>query len=445
MDIVVNRVSFLLLLAAVFSLVAPALAHGEDNPYAPQPQSSLQQMLSIDWKKGPDLPQGFQDSDGGILNGTLVTAGGFCQGQTDVPGKPDKYPRGFLQKTWGLDLQSPQNGWDNLPDFPGTARQELFSAVVNNQLYCWGGFSYSDPYCYADGYRLSKTTPGGWSWDALPALPWPIFGSGISVIGPKIYVVGGSDYDYEKFYTNTDRAGNVPRLGSRLLTLDTQNLGAGWTELAECPGTPRLVQATAAVDGKLYVFGGATGMDNPTGSYATVVDNWRYDPATNAWQRLQDLPVASGNFPSRQIVALDRYILLIGGAQYGNVIAPDGSVQPVYGTPIKHYPEKDYYSDMWVYDTQIDQFGTATPLPLNNNLPMAVVEGNQIHLIGGETGGAVIEGEPFGHHPDLYLTGTIRELPEPSALGLLGAGAIVLIGYHGWKWRGAIGARRTAP
>ena len=35
--------------------------------------------------------------------------------------------------------------------------------------------------------------------------------------------------------------------------------------------------------------------------------------------------------------------------------------------------------------------------------------------------------------------------PEPSALGLLGAGAVALIGYHGWKWRGAIGVQRTAP
>jgi hypothetical protein len=101
---------------------------------------------------------------------------------------------------------------------------------------------------------------------------------------------------------------------------------------------------------------------------------------------------------------------LVGGAQYANVIAPDGSTRPVYGTPGKYDPGNPYNSDVFVYDTSTDLFGMATGLPLNNNLPMTVVEGNRIHLIGGETGGAVLEGEPFGHHPDLYLVGVIREV-----------------------------------
>ena len=46
-------------------------------------------------------------------------------------------------------------------------------------------------------------------------------------------------------------------------------------------------------------------------------------------------------------------------------------------------------------------------MPLNNNMPMAVVQGDRLHLIGGEIQHAVIEGEHFGHHPDLYLIGTI--------------------------------------
>ena len=77
---------------------------------------------------------------------------------------------------------------------------------------------------------------------------------------------------------------------------------------------------------------------------------------------------------------------------------------------IKHYPEKPYYSDVFVYDTRTETFGTASPLPLNNNLPMAVLERNRLHLIGGETAGAVIGGEHFGHHPDLYLIGEIKAL-----------------------------------
>lgn len=413
------------LLAAIVASV-PTQASGQ-AAYAPQSQDSLRQMFSITWEKGPNLPQGFQDSDGGIVNNTLVTVGGFCQGTTCWPNqeqldaeKPGVYPRGFLQKAWGLNLQSPQSGWQSLPDFPGAARQELFSMTVNDQLYCWGGFSYSDPYCYSDGYRLSQKD-GVWTWDALPSLPSPVASSGICSIGSKIYVVGGADYNAEKLYTNADRDANNARLGSRLLVLDTNKLDAGWQSLAACPGTPRMVQATATVGGSLYVIGGATGNDNSTEGYATVVDNWKYDPATNAWTRIRDMPVSTGNFPSGSIVYDDRYVMLIGGAQYANVIGPDGSVTSPYGTVSKYYPENVYNSDVFVYDTQTDMFGTATGLPLNNNLPMTVVEGNRIHLIGGEIGGCTIDGELYGHHPELYLIGTIQAVPEPGSLGLLGA------------------------
>jgi N-acetylneuraminic acid mutarotase len=405
----VNTVLNLSIVVASMALVP--LVGGADGPYAPQPQDTLKPMLAIQWKKGPNLPQGFQDSAGGILHDTLVTVGGFCSGHTGVPGKAATYPRGFLDKVWGLNLQSPETRWQDLPNFPGAARQGLFAIVVHEQLCCWGGFSYAPPYSYKDGYRLSRRE-GKWQWDRLPELPWLACSSGICAVGSKIYVVGGSDYDGAgegRFYTETDRTGKVKRLGARLLTIDTKNLHAGWRELAPCPGTPRFTPAAAAVAGNLYLIGGATGNDNPCGHYCTVVDNWQYDPAADSWQRIADTPVASGNFPSGQIVAFDRYIVLVGGYQYAKVLGPDGLPKPPYGAVGKHYPNHEYCSDVFVYDVKRGKFGTGTPLPLNNNGPMTVVAGDSIHLIGGETGGATIDGEPFGHHPDLYLVGTIRK------------------------------------
>jgi N-acetylneuraminic acid mutarotase len=166
----------------------------------------------------------------------------------------------------------------------------------------------------------------------------------------------------------------------------------------------------AAVGGKLYLIGGAAGQDNPTGAYCTVVDNWSYDPTTDKWQRLPDTPIATGNFPAGAIVYHDRYILLPGGFQYRNVLNPDGTTRSSFGKVTKHYPEKDYCSDVLVFDTRTKTFGRGTPLPLNNNLPMAVLRGEVLHLVGGETGGAVIDGVPFAHHPDLYLIGKIRQI-----------------------------------
>ena len=402
----------------VLFLVGTSVGQNKNNSCTPQSQESLRKMLDIKWTRGPNLPQGFQDSDGGIINNTLVTVGGFCQGTNCWANKEQLnaeksgvYPRGFLQKVWGLNLQSPDKGWKVLPDFPGAARQELFSITVDNKLYCWGGYSYDKPYCYRDGYRLTQSN-GNWIWEKMPDLPFPLGSSGICAIGSKIYVFGGSDYDSEALYTNNDRNGRTPRLGSRMMVFDTKNIGTGWRECSPCPGTPRFVHAMAEVGGKVYVIGGANGSDNAAKELCTVVDNWQYSPSSDRWTRIRDLPVATGNFPSGSIVYENRYIILVGGCQYTNMIKSDGSLSAPYGKVKKFYPDNPYNSDMLVYDVKTNLFGTATSLPLNNNLPMTVVEGNRIHLIGGETGGFTIDGELYGHHPELYLTGTIQAVEE---------------------------------
>jgi N-acetylneuraminic acid mutarotase len=369
--------------------------------FAPQPEQNLGDMLGITWSRGPDLPQGFQDSNGGIIGNTLITACGFCSGR-DNDKKPGKYPRGFLKKVWALDLANEAGGWKDLPEFPGAARQGLLAAPIGDSLYFWGGFSYSEPYCYDDGYRLTRKGDH-WVWDPLPPLPWPTCGGMCCSIGSKIFVCGGADYDAEAFYTQSDRKRGNPRMGARLIVFDTAHPDAGWRRRADCPGTPRWVAAMAAVNGKIYLIGGATGSP-----YCTVVDNWLYDPDTDAWTRLRDLPIASGNFPNGQIVFRDLYIVLGGGYQYGQVANPDGTTRDPYGTPRRFQDKGDYSNDMFVYDTRTGLFARADAMPLNNNMSMMVVHGNEVYTIGGETGGAVVEGEFYGHHPELLLKGKIR-------------------------------------
>jgi N-acetylneuraminic acid mutarotase len=309
-----------------------------------------------------------------------------------------------------LDLKDPAKGWQVLPDYPGDPRQELCGVVVGSELSTWGGFSYAPRFTYRDGYRLSRNN-GRWQWNGLAPLPWPMCSMSCAAIGDSIFVFGGADFRLpeNKYRTNSDFSGKLLRIGARLHTLKTVEATKGFTERAACPGTPRFVAAMAAVKGKLYVIGGATGQDNPTGQYCTVIDNWLYDPAADRWSRLRDMPIATGNFPAGAIVYNDRYILLIGGFQYANVMGPDGKTRKSFGKITKHYPEKDYCSDILVFDTKTNTFGDATPLPLNNNMPMAVVRGDELHLIGGETAGSVIDGEPYAHHPDLYLIGKLSK------------------------------------
>ncbi|HOZ49589.1 MAG TPA: kelch repeat-containing protein [Candidatus Hydrogenedentes bacterium] len=397
-----------MIVRAALIICVAAVSMADDAAHAPQPEGELPHLLDIAWNRGPDLPQGFQDSNGGIIGGRLISVCGFCSGH-DNDKKPGLYPRGFLRKVWVVDLNDETLGWRELPEFPGAARQGLLAACVDDVLYCWGGFSYSEPYCYTDGWALAHGK-GSWAWTALPPLPWPISGGGACVIGTKIYVFGGADYDAEAFYTNRDRDGANERRGARLIVFDTRNANSGWQRLADCPGTPRWVAAVTAVGGKVYVIGGATGSP-----YCTVVDNWRYDPDSGAWSRLRDLPVASGNFPAGSVVFRERYIILGGGYQYDQIAGPDGLMRPPYGTPHRFEDKGDYYNDIFVYDVETGLFGRADSMPLNNNLSMTIVHGDTIYMIGGETGGGIVEGVFYGHHPELFLKGRIRLHESESA------------------------------
>ena len=395
-----------------------ASSRAEDTPNRlAAPERELPRLLNIRWRRGTNLPQGFQDSDGGIIDGRLITVAGFCSGglEEDNRRKPGKYPRGFLKKSWALDLHRPDQDWRQLPDFPGVARQGLSAAKVGDKLYLWGGFSYEKPYCYADGWRLSRQG-SHWTWEPLPLLPGPTSSVAMATLGSKIYACGGADYNAEKFFTDTDRHGGRARLGAQLHVIDTADLKAGWSELPPCPGTPRWVHTMAAIDGSLFVIGGATGDYKREGKnygYCTVVDNWRYDVANHRWKRLRDLPIASGNFPrSANCVFKNRYVILPGGYQYSYVRNPDGTVRAPYGKVHSANSKSGLCNDVFLYDAAQDQFGRADPLPIDNNLPMTIVRGDSIYLLGGETGGGFVEGEYYGHHPDLLLVGKIEELPR---------------------------------
>ena len=79
---------------------------------APQPQNTLKQMLKITWSKGPDLPQGFQDSQRRHHRRKAHHGGWLLRGAEERPGKAEQVsPRlseeslgfGFVQAGCGLE------------------------------------------------------------------------------------------------------------------------------------------------------------------------------------------------------------------------------------------------------------------------------------------------------------------------------------------------------
>jgi len=163
-------------------------------------------------------------------------------------------------------------------------------------------------------------------------------------------------------------------------------------------------------------------------------------------------PIADGNFNGNGgNIFAGRYIILAGGYQYNSVVFPNGTEVPSWGIPMqmcsaetlrlnttssKHcrpgctadvseVKSNEYFNDVFVYDVQADEFGSATasstaepcllppncgPLPMNNNVPQLNVNGDDIFVVGGEVDPRTICGDYYGHYPTLALHGKITEL-----------------------------------
>jgi Galactose oxidase, central domain len=146
------------------------------------------------------------------------------------------------------------------------------------------------------GPAVSVSALRSYRWSALPTAPIEPRSYAVSVwTGQRLLVWGGQGAD-DSLYG--DGASYDPAART-------------WTKLPASPLSPRGDAQSAWVAGAFIVWGGYTGGD---GQRAT--DGARYDVATNTWTRLPTAPVTSYRW-ARLVVAGDRLVLLTAG--------PDGS------------------------------------------------------------------------------------------------------------------------
>lgn len=379
-------------------VVVAALALGGSTP------------VRIRWELGPDYPMGIQDSAMAIVDGTLISAGGFTRHPLQIVAKyPDAFgggKSGFTALTFALSLKESGRGWQRIADLPGPPRQAATAAVVGGELYVMGGFSYTAPHTYVEVFRLRKSGHA-WAWDRIPAdLPWPVSEAGVAVLGKRIYMVGGADFyrlpgeKSEDFVSERGRTG-AP-VGKALLMLDTARLSAGWQRLPDLPGTSRFDAAVAVAGGKLYSMGGVHRTGGP--GYRNAVDSWVFDPGDSRWSRLEDAPQGSNR---RAVAWRDRYLILVAGYRYNLTQYPDGRTADVYTADERKRKFQDFFEDtVLVYDTLTRQWNTADRLIERTSWPMADVEGDRVYVLGGEGG-------PRLFHPATLHIGTIGPASKP--------------------------------
>ncbi len=232
------------------------------------------------------------------------------------------------------------------------ARSSMASQAYESSIYIIGGETPSG----VTGSTL-RIQVGQKQWQKLIDKPTPVADAQAALVGERIYVPGGR------------LASGQPSRG-----LEVYDLRLGrWETLASLP-VALSGYALAAVDGRLYLFGGWDGQQIVNTVYS-------YDPESDTWQA--GTPMSSRR-AFAAAVALEGRILLVGGT--------DGA-RPL-DTVQMYYPQRDQAGD--------NPWEDHSPLPEPRSAVGAAAIGGQVYVFGGESttspegGLAPLQYQPLG-------------------------------------------------
>lgn len=187
-----------------------------------------------------------------------------------------------------------------------------------------------------------------------------------------------------------------------------------WRAAATAP-LARFEAQSAVVGGKFFVFGGYTDPD----IIPTAFDANMYDPATDTWTRLPDLPRPMTHAGT---AADEENIYLAGGVV--------GSAQPL------EVAKFSATTEVWRYHVPSQTWSALPPLPEPRGAGALAVVGRNLHFFGGTTTDRYTE---VGDHWILPLDGAgpwraAPPLPNPRnhlSSAVVGGKLYVIGGQHG--------------
>lgn len=205
---------------------------------------------------------------------------------------------------------------------------------------------------------LAQTEPQ-WKFAApLPKAIGEVYGTSV---GGKIYVLGGLEHEAPAGYVwEYDPASDQ------------------WTAHKPMP-RPAHHLMIAAWQNKIYVFGGFVRPQASNG-WQPINNAWAYDPATDSWKALAPMPTPRG---AGQAVALDGKIYVLGGASSNKPGAPGdpiglGSTDQIVQDTVE------------AYDPASDSWQTRAPMQTPRNHFLAAAVGGKIYAVDGRTGSVFV-------------------------------------------------------
>lgn len=341
------------------------------------PGPTLSSFGSIKWTTAASQPYTVNEGHGKVVNGKLYAFGGFDSVKLALSGNKTWVP---TDRAYVFDstIQT-TNAWNPIAPMPR----------MNNGT-CPGGITHTgcttdgrDIY-FAGGYTANTSgsaqifgTKEVWKYivaenryERLPDLPLVHSCGQMEYLEGKLHLISR---------TSPSRTADY---GDHFV-LDLGNLSAGWKTLAPLPN-PTQHAGSTVFEGKIYFLDGQNGHD------ATSIPNKRmrrYDPATDTWTSLADVPVPAGK-PGREhictsVVVFGNRLLLLGGETGFNKGISD-----------------------WVsaYNPATDTWDNLTPLPTPKWAGVAFVINGEIYYTGGSYQKSTFKGTPVYGTPVVNLT-----------------------------------------
>lgn len=223
------------------------------------------------WSVGTDMPTPRTEVTSGLVDGTVLVAGGFLisGGHTD------------LVEAYDIAADS----WSTPQPLP-VALDHAGAASVSGKIYVVGGYlNFSQGVISSATYEYD---PVGDAWTSRTPMPLARAAAATVELNGLIYVLGG--------------VGSQPTVP---LAYDPNE--DSWTQLAPMNAEREHLTA-AAVGSTIYVVGGRQNI------IQNVVTMESYVPATDSWQLLTPMPTARGGLASAAIAGR---VHVVGGEELG--------------------------------------------------------------------------------------------------------------------------------
>ncbi|MBC8170956.1 MAG: hypothetical protein H7X77_04775 [Anaerolineae bacterium] len=286
----------ILLLNLVILLSLNGLSFLPDQYVSASSENNFTQINWIDMGAAAFYPAsgGLSEGQSIVLNNKMYVFSGYIQPLTPT------------RDVYVFDPSQPQDPWTQLADIPaGVTHAGLATDGVD--IYIAGGYvEIPGEMGRIMGYeKVWRYNVAANNYTALPNMPKRVSTGQMAYLYGKLHYIGGTTEDTGEF--------DLPdHFVLDLETFANDPVNTTWVDITATSGLPNPRQHSAMVvfENQIYYIAGEWGHN---GALVPQNDLHRYDPLTDTWIQLADMPDAGRNHATHTTVVFGGRIIVMGG------------------------------------------------------------------------------------------------------------------------------------